>query len=214
MKSLLLIFICSCLIFTRSLGQNAFGFRGGAQLSRMSGFEGNPKGFLPTIQGKAIAIVALSETVTLNPSFGYSGKGFKWNDINFTDEYGNPLGEGDIHGLFNYLQLSAPLSYKIAINPNKEFYFGAGPYFAYALSARGKVKHTPLPNAEESWNLFTGDSYKKTDAGIAIEISTRLRKKYMVTVNLDFGLSDVNNGPNKIKNQSAGISFGYLFNKS
>ena len=214
MKCFLLSCFCIHLFLIHANSQSSFGVKAGMQLAKMTGFEENPKGFLPTVQIKAIGIFPLSDELTINPSLGYSGKGFKWNDIEFTDQYGNFLGNGDVIGLFHYIQLTVPIAYKIAPDSKQEYYFGAGPYFGYAVSGKGKIKHAALANGEDSWDLFSDDAYKKTDAGIVIEISSTLKKKYMVAVNFDIGLSDVSNtGGGKLKQMTGGISIGYLFGK-
>jgi hypothetical protein len=214
MKSFLFLF-CSFLLLTKSYGQNVFGFKVGGQFSKMKGFDdGGPKSLLPTVQVKGDGIIPISDDFTLNPSLGYSGKGYKWNDLEFTDQLGNPIGSGDVIGLFNYVQLTVPISYKIASDQNHEYYLGAGPYFSYAVSGKGKVKHAAIQGNEDSWDLFSGKSYKRTDAGVAIEVASRLNKKYMVAVNFDIGLSDVSNtGGGKLKQMAGGISIGYLFGK-
>jgi hypothetical protein len=79
---------------------------------------------------------------------------------------------------------------------------------------KGRIKHVALSNGQESFNLFTDDTYKRTDAGIAIEIASRLRKKYLAAFNVDIGLSNVGNGSGaKLKQLAAGLSVGYLFNR-
>jgi len=210
---LLLITCCSILFVTTSSSQNLFGIKAGVQLSKMSGFEGNPNGFLTSLQLKATGIFPVGDMVALTPSLGYSGKGYGWKGIDFTDQYGTPMGTGNVNGLFNYIQLTVPISYRIANNPNKEYYFGLGPYYAYAVSGKGRIKHISIPNAEDSWDLFSDDFYKRSDAGIVIEISTRRSKRYLASFNLDIGLANVSNGDgNKLKQLSAGLSLGYLFN--
>jgi len=137
-----------------------------------------------------------------------------WNNLEFTDQIGNSLGTGDVIALFHYVQLTVPLSYKIAPDQNHEYYFGTGPYFSYAVSGKGRIKHVALSNGQESFNLFTDDTYKRADAGIAIEIASRLRKKYLAAFNVDIGLSNVGNGSGaKLKQLAAGLSVGYLFNR-
>jgi hypothetical protein len=50
------------------------------------------------------------------------------------------------------------------------------------------------------------------DAGVAVEIASRLKKKFMIAFNVDIGLADVSHdGGGKLKQLAAGISIGYLF---
>jgi hypothetical protein len=208
----LLLLFTAIVAFNDASAQNAFGFKGGLQMSHMSGFEGNPQGYLSSLQLKVILLPELSEQVFLTPSFGYSGKGFRWNNLELTDQYGNSLGQGDVVGLFNYLQLSLPVTYRFAAPKNNQFYIGAGPYFSYALSGKGKFKNAAVPNAEDSWDLYEGNNYKKMDGGIVIDFASRLKNNFLIAANVDIGLININNGAgNKLKNMAAGLSVGYLF---
>ena len=212
-KGFLLSCFCIHLFLIHANSQSSFGLKAGMQLVKMTGFDdGGPKSFLPTVQVKGIGIIPISDEVTLNPSLGYSGKGYKWNDLELTDELGNSIGSGDVIGLFHYVQLTVPISYQIASDQNHEYYLGAGPYFSYAVSGKGKVKHAAIQGNEDSWDLFSGDFYKRTDAGVAVEIASRLKKKFMIAFNVDIGLADVSHdGGGKLKQLAAGISIGYLF---
>src|SRR5580765_6368809 len=143
-KILLPLAVCSILIFNSTYSQSQFGISGGLQLSHMSGFRENPKGNLESLQFKLLTLSPIAEEVVLIPSLGYSGKGYKWNNVEITDQMGNNLGEGDVIGLFNYVELSAPVCYKIPTKQHSQFYIGAGPYLAYALSGRGKLKNAAV----------------------------------------------------------------------
>jgi len=214
MKIKILLLLFSSYLFSSGYSQSVFGFKAGMQLTKITGAGDVPNSLLPTVQIKGVAILPLSDEVTINPSLGYSGKGYKWTNLSFEDQLGNSLGEGDVIGLFHYLQLTIPLSYKIVADQNQEYYFGAGPYFGYAVSGKGKVKHAAVSSEEETWDLFADGAYKRTDAGIAVEIASRLKKKFMIAFNVDIGLSDVSNqGGGKLKQMAAGLSIGYLFAK-
>ena len=213
-KKVLLLLSCALLLLSHARSQNAFGFKAGMQLVKMTGFEDVPNSLLPTLQLKGIAILPVGDDVTINPSIGYSGKGYKWNDVEFTDQFGTPLGTGDVIALFHYVQLAAPLSYRIAPNQNQEYHFGVGPYFSYAVSGKGRIKNVAISTDDNTWDLFTDDAYKKTDAGIVVEIASQLKKKFLFAFNVDIGLADVSNqGGGKLKHLGGGISLGYLFSK-
>ena len=214
MKSKIILFflVCTILFINSSFSQSQFGISGGLQMSHMSGFQDNPKGYLASLQIKLLTISPVSDDVVLIPSLGYSGKGYKWNNLDLTDQMGNSLGTGDIIGLFNYVQLSIPICYKISTKQHSQFYIGAGPYFSYALSGKGRLKNAAVAPNEESWNLFEADNYKKTDAGAVIQFASTLNRRYLAAVNIDIGLMNLNNGAgNKLKNMAAGISIGYIF---
>ena len=211
-NKILLLLLCAYLFTGSSYSQGVFGLKAGMQLARMTGLDDLPKSLLPTVQVKGVAIFPLSNDVTINPSLGYSGKGYKWNNLMFEDQIGNGLTSGDAIGIFHYLQLTIPFSYKIATARNQEYYFGAGPYFSYAVSGRGKIKYAAISMDDTSNDLFASGAYKRTDAGIAIEIASRLKKKFMIAFNVDIGLADVShNSGGNLKQLAGGLSIGYLF---
>ncbi len=211
---ILLLLLFAYLFSSASYSQGVFGFKGGMQLTRMTGLGDVPKSLLTTVQVKGVAIFPLSDEVTINPSLGYSGKGYRWNNLTFEDQFGSGLIAGDVIGLFHYLQLTVPISYKIAPDQNHEYYFGAGPYFSYAVSGKGKIKYAAISSDDDSWDLFSDKAYKRTDAGIAVEMASRLKKKFLIAFNADIGLADVSNdGGGKLKQLAGGLSFGYLFSK-
>ena len=78
-KVVLPLIVLTILSLKYSFAQSVFGIKGGMQLAKMTGFEDVPKSLLPTVQIKGIAILPLTEEVTIDPSLGYSGKGYKWN---------------------------------------------------------------------------------------------------------------------------------------
>jgi len=212
MKYKILLLLLSSYLFSSGYSQGVFGFKAGMQLAKITGAGDVPNCLLPTLQVKGVAIFPLSDEVTINPSLGYSGKGYRWNNLTFEDQFGN-LATGDIIGLFHYLQVTVPISYKIVSNPNQEYYFGAGPYFSYAVSGKTKLKNAAIADYQ-SWDLFTNNAYKRTDAGIAIEIASRIKKKFLIAFNADIGLADVSNeGGGKLKQMAGGLSIGYLFSK-
>jgi len=217
-RRILIIALFTFLSFIISpvMGQSLFGIKGGVQLARMTGLSGMDdvsQGFLPTMQAKFVGIMPVGDEVSFTPSLGYSGKGYSWNNVQVVDQYGNNVGEGDVHGLFNYIQLSLPFSFKFLLDRNKDLYFGAGPYAAYAISGKTKVKNVAVPNSDSHWDLFSGDFYKKFDAGMVLEFTTIINKRLLASVNADIGLANINNtNGSKLKQMAVGLSIGYLFN--
>lgn len=208
----------SCIIFFSLIiipvmSQSIFGIKGGVQMARITGFQGLSQGFLTTMQAKFVGIMPVSDEVSITPSLGYSGKGYRLTNIQFTDQLGNDVGQGNINGLFNYIQLSLPLSYKFALDKTKDLYVGAGPYVAYAISGRGKVKNVAVQTTLDDWNLFSDDFYKRFDAGMVIEFTSTINKRFLASVNADIGLANISNGSGaKLKQIAAGLSIGYLLN--
>ena len=110
--------------------------------------------------------------------------------------------------------MSAPISYAINLKNENTIYVGAGPYFAYALSGKGKLKNTSGTINQDSWDLYSVDTYKRTDAGLTFQIDGTYESRFLISANIDVGLTDVVKlGGNKVKTIAAGISLGYLFRR-
>jgi hypothetical protein len=203
-----------CAFTTETHAQSIFGVKAGVQLDKVTGFETNPDHFLASFQLKGVAICPLGDQIFLVPSLGYSGKGYSFSNVEFTDPSGNYVGNGTANGIFHYVQLSLPFSYKFTLDPKKDLYFGLGPYFSYAVAGTGKIKNVAVPASDKTWNLFKDDVYKKPDAGVVVEFNSSINKKFLVAVNVDVGLANISNdGGNRLKQLAAGLSLGYLFAK-
>jgi len=193
--------------------QQSFGIKAGVQFSKMKEFVLNTN-YLTSLQAKGIGVFKINKSIALTPSIGYSGKGFVYRNLQMTDNLGNTIGTADAHNLFNYIQLTVPVSYSIGFGKANTLFFGAGPYFAYALSGKGKLKNINGTVDPSSWALYSDDTYKRTDAGLVIELSGTLNQRFLISLNTDFGFTDVFKGEEaKMKTIAGGLSIGYLFQK-
>jgi hypothetical protein len=83
---------------------------------------------------------------------------------------------------------------------------------AYAISGKGKVKNVAISSTDDHWDLFANDFYKRFDAGVVVEFTSTINRRFLASVNADIGLANINNGEgNKLKQIGAGLSIGYLF---
>jgi hypothetical protein len=192
--------------------QTIFAIKGGVQLANMQGYDYKPKP-LTTIEVKGVALLPLSDAVTLTPSFGFSGKGKQYKNIEFTDELDNSLHNGDIHFIFNYLEFAIPVSYKIIAENKTEYYFGLGPYIEYAINAKSKLKNVSPAAGGTTTNIFPSDVYHRMDAGLTLDVIARIQKRFLVGFNFDAGLTNVTKSSSYVRNQVGGISVGYVFGK-
>src|SRR5690349_15618153 len=111
MKRKPLILVVFFLIFlTHNMNaQQAFGLKAGVQFSKMKDFVLNTN-YLTSFQAKGIGVFKINKSFALTPSIGYSGKGFVYRNLQMTDNLGNTIGTADAHNLFNYIQLTVPVS--------------------------------------------------------------------------------------------------------
>jgi hypothetical protein len=184
---------------------STFGIRSGINFAQLHTSFNNSgasvsTGSLATFSAGVFADFKISSAVSIQPGLNYTGKGASET-------------ESSTHfkaKLF-YLQLPVNVVYHVEIDPG-EIYFGAGPYFAYGLSAKVEVADS---TGTQSQNVGFGSGvgkYKSIDAGANIIVGIKLRNGLLLNFNYDLGLTNVSNisGTNTT-NRVFGISAGYSF---
>lgn len=140
---------------------------------------------------------------SFQPGLYYTGKGGNSNDGQSTGKL-----------KFNYLQLPVNLVYSVPVSAGK-FYFGGGPYAAYALSAKAEDKvNGQNVSVDLTLGNDAGSDIKRTEFGIGLLIGFQFTNKLNLGVNSDFGLTSVLPGSNNgysLKNRVYGITAGYSF---
>jgi hypothetical protein len=207
MKKILLLaglIIASFNAFSQSA---LFGIKGGVNFAQLySTFENTTgsasTGLLTTYSGGVFADVLISNKISIQPGFNFTGKGGKQKN-----------GDTVIKAKLFYLQFPVNVVYHAEIDPG-EIYFGAGPYLGYGLSA--KVQISDGSKISESHNVGFGggeDKYQSLDAGLNVLLGIKLDNGFLLDVHYDFGLTNVSNisGTNTT-NRVFGVSVGYVFN--
>jgi len=141
--------------------------------------------------------------LSLQPGLYYTGKGGNSND-----------GESTGKIKLNYLQLPVNVVYTIPVRQGK-FFFGGGPYAAYALSAKAQDK---IGGRNISVDLTLGSDnnsdIKRTEFGLTLMVGFQFTNKLILGVNSDLGLTSILPGENNgysMRNRVYGISAGYSF---
>lgn len=122
--------------------------------------------------------------------------------------------EGEITMNAMYLQLPVHLGYKIEVAPGTKVHFDAGPYLAYGLGGKTKLK---VESFEEEEDTFGKDAFKRFDFGLGIGAGITFMDKIQVRLGYDHGLVNVANSDNsedielKVNNKNFYVSLGYLF---
>lgn len=207
MKKLLLLIgliIASCNAFSQSSA--TFGIKGGVNFAQLySTFENTTgsaaTGSLTTYSIGVFADVKISDKVSIQPGFNYTGKG--GNEKN---------GDSVIKAKLFYLQFPVNAVYHVEIDPG-EIYFGAGPYLAYGLSAKVQVSDGKT-SVSQNVGFGGGETkYQSLDAGFNALAGIKLDNGLLFDIHYDFGLTNVSNisGVNTT-NRVFGISVGYVFN--
>ena len=119
----------------------------------------------------------------------------------------------------NYLQLPVNVLYNAAVKGGKIF-FGAGPYYGYAISGNGKGTATSVTpngtyvNSQNANIVFGGESgYKRSDFGLDALAGFKFKNGLLINVNYEYGLTNIYKSQYSItdKNRVMGISAGYQF---
>lgn len=124
-----------------------------------------------------------------------------------------------------YLQLPITAAYKLPVTDNLKVVFNAGPYIAYGIGGKSKLKaNIDIPilelNSSEEYDTFGDDALKRFDFGLTAGIGAEFKKIYL-GANYDLGLINIINRSKTIetffgsdvsyKNQGFVISVGYKF---
>lgn len=163
--------------------------------------------------------LAVSKKISFQTGLSFSGKGAEYDykgtgvdptfgPYNFTYK-----------GSTNIMYLEVPLNgvYKI-----KNIYFGAGPYFAYALSGKKKINtiafnslgtlNLPADEGKVEIGNSQTDDIRRIDYGVNCLIGYQFEDGFNVGANYGFGLYNaypINNQTRK--NRVISVSVGYSF---
>ncbi len=106
-----------------------------------------------------------SETRSLKSGFGFERKGLVDN-IQTTDQLGNPIGDVKYQLNFNYLTL--PLLVQFGFGEKIKSFWNAGPYVGYLLNQEWVYRVTPEARGDNTSN------FKRIDLGFTLGIGVTL----------------------------------------
>lgn len=162
------------------------------------------------------ADLSVSPAFSIQPGLTLSGKGFKEEE-----SYSEPGYSEEGKSTTNVMYLEVPVNFVYKIN---DFYIGAGPYAAFALSGKNKYEYTENDGGditsekeEEDVKIGNGedDQLKGTDFGINFMAGYQLKNGINLGVGYGLGLSNIYPGESsenyKIKNRVFSVSVGYSF---
>jgi hypothetical protein len=208
--------------------QVTFGLKAGFSAANMSSKYEGDSGIasrkadtktIPAFHGGVIVDIALDDQLSLQPGLFFSQKGAK---LKSTIDLGSPSAIGVTSTTrLNYLELPVNLLYKHQIGSGKLF-AGFGPYIAYGISGKFKVKTDNNLVDEDVKVKFKNSSeisakevyVKPFDAGANFTAGYELKMGLLFSVNYSLGLTNTSpyNKENE-KNHYFGVSVGYLFKK-
>lgn len=206
MKKLLFAILAIGSVTTVSAqSKTTFGISGGLNFAKIkASISGSStsasSGSLTSFSVGFFADAPLGGNFSIQPGLYYTGKGGK------TDFEAGPR-----KAKLTYLHLPLNVVYSVPISTGK-FFFGAGPYGAYGLSAKIEIEG----QATEKFKFGNDDNsdIKRTDFGATGLIGFNFTNGLLLKANYDLGLTNIlpnNNGGHNMKNRVLGVSVGFAF---
>ncbi|MFA6152909.1 MAG: porin family protein [Chitinophagaceae bacterium] len=120
--------------------------------------------------------------------------------------------------IFNYIEIPVYINYNVVSFGGNELFVGVGPYVAYCLNAKAKIKGSFLGQSfDEDMELPVGndettDAVKPLDFGANANIGFVTKIGLYARAHYSLGLANIVTGgdsDNSIKNNGFGLSVGY-----
>ena len=152
--------------------------------------------------------VQVAERFSVQPALNFVQKGYKYKETDVNYVYTDEI-------RVNYLEVPINVIFRPQ-SPKVQFFLGAGPSFAFALS--GTEKENDNGTIDE-WDLSFGsdennDDMRAVDVGLNFLAGIELPNRLSFVVNYNLGLSNLVPGSDvdgSIKNNYVGFKIGYMF---
>jgi len=206
--------VVSASVFAQSSTGLKFGIKAGFNLATMASSQSIPagvdKGSVTGFNIGGTVDVPVSSSFVIQPGLILGNKGVKVDES--VEDY-------NVETKNNLMYLEVPVN---ALYKFQSFYFGAGPYAAFALGgktkAEGKMTEddvTVTVDGERDLEFGSdeeNDDYKSTDFGLNILAGYELKNGVNLGVNYGLGLSNlVNYSGEKVRNRVFSVSVGFKF---
>ncbi|MVN89768.1 porin family protein [Mucilaginibacter aquatilis] len=231
MKKSLLTLVAAVSCFTasaqfRNTSSPTFGIKGGVNFASVTISQNGTSsdygsGTLTSFSAGVFADLPLGEKFSVQPGLFYSGKGYKIK-VNF--DMGSAFNINAEESLkLAYIQLPVHFLYNADANFGR-FFFGAGPFAAAAIKAKGKISgdislgeeyggESGSNTTEQDLEIGSNGVIKRLDYGVTGLIGVRFNNGISLSANYDYGLADIYNNSvsQKMKTRTIGLSLGYSF---
>lgn len=153
-----------------------------------------------------------TEMWSIQPSLMLTTKGAKTED-SFTEDGASVKLEETYNPM--YLELPIMAAARFAISDNMNIVISAGPYLAYGIGGKYKVKGSASYEGEsasetEKTDIFGDDGFNRFDFGLGVGAALEINK-FFVGLNGEFGLTKLVDGDGAPKNTNFSIGVGYKF---
>lgn len=152
---------------------------------------------------------AVSDIISIQPGLTYISKGTKFNgDILDFEDSSTSAESATLN--FNYLELPVNVVANFQVGNAGKVFVGAGPYFAYALSANAKYG-----SEKEKLNFSENEEFKRGEFGLNFLAGYQLNNGFNIHAGYGLGLSSIVKEPEAMdisfKNKVFSVGVGYSF---
>lgn len=189
-----------------------FGVKAGMNLSNYGGDAENTDAKIGFNVGVTVDY-ALTQDLFLMSGLDFSIKGAKATE---KDSFGTVEVEYEYTSSPMYLQLPVHIGYKFEVSEGVKLNLHAGPYIAYGIGGKEKMKikgNVPGVDleADEDVDLFGKDGLNRFDFGLGLGVGVEFGK-FGVGLGYDLGLANISGESDyKLSNMNAYLTVGYKF---
>lgn len=205
-KMRLSLMVAMLAIVTAASAQTSLGVKGGVNMSNFYGDELNDNNVKIGFHIGLAADYEFMYNHAIQTGLFFTTKGAKYDG-----SFGSVSGEVSVNPM--YLQLPVHYAYKIDVSPGTRVVLHAGPYLAYGIGGKSKVKVSSSGGSTETdgVDVFGDNGFKRFDAGLGLGVGAEFGP-ILVDLGWDMGLVDISGVSDaNIKNQNAYLSVGYKF---
>lgn len=205
-KMRLLLVIAMIAMVTAASAQMHLGVKGGVNMSNFYGDELDDNNVKIGFHVGLAADFDFAYNSAIQTGLYFTTKGAKYSTTISSvtaDLTVNPM----------YLQLPVHYAYKIDVSPGTRVVLHAGPYTAYGVGGKSKIKGSVGGmSGEEESDVFGDDGFlKRFDAGLGLGVGAEFGP-LLLDLGWDMGLVNiVDSNDGDLKNQNAYLSIGYRF---
>lgn len=182
-----------------------FGVRAGANFAKQNNMDdGEDRNFRTGFHAGAELDINIIRSLSVNIGAMYIQKGFK-------AEYSDYRGSLKTTDNASWIEVPVLASYRVELSDVSQFQFNVGPYFAFGLSGKQKVKST-FPG-QDSYEIDCFDQYdgtKKFDTGFSIGAAIVYSNMFF-GANYERSLINISNSNDRFVNGCIAVTIGYNF---
>ncbi|WP_293947046.1 MULTISPECIES: porin family protein [unclassified Sphingobacterium] len=205
MKRKLLSIAAALCFIAGAKAQTSYGFKAGVNFPKLSVTQKETSGSFSSGASTNFYVTGfvdapIASNLSIQPGLSLQGKGSKSKD-----------GADEVKGNIMYLELPVNFVYYVPAGSGNIF-LGAGPYAAYALSAKNKING--ISTDVNFGNGADEDGVKRFDAGLNFLLGYKLSNGFLINGGYGLGLTNIvydNELGLEQKNRVFSVGVGYQF---